>query len=213
MSNHTLKTEKDIFLVHGHNLRMKNAILNFLGKERTFILEREPYGDLLSLMEKFENIPKSVCCAVILFSDDDLGTSVSNSEFKLIKKLAGILHHLGDEEKEHTDALHAGRAPTLPLGHQMQADYEKIAQILDRIELRARQNVILELGYSWCKYERDHVIVIRNEGIDIKQIQSDLTGIYPILWDKSGNWKNDLSSKLSSIGIEIQLISPPNSNK
>jgi predicted nucleotide-binding protein len=205
MLNQSQKKEaqKEIFLVHGHNTQMKKEILDFLGEERTYILENEPGGDLLSLMEKLEKIPENVKCAVILFSDDDFGTSFKNGDLELIQKMSGHFHYRSDEENYHTETIHGGSFPDPPIWHPDRSKLAKAAEILDRIEVRARQNVILELGYSWCKFGRDKVIVIRNEGFDIEKIQSDLKGIYPILWNSSNGWKNDLSEKLCDIGITV----------
>jgi predicted nucleotide-binding protein len=65
---------------------------------------------------------------------------------------------------------------------------------------RARQNVILELGYFTAKLRRDSVFVLR---IDDVEIPSDFTGVIYELFDSAGRWKVALAKALQAKGFAI----------
>lgn len=64
---------------------------------------------------------------------------------------------------------------------------------------RARQNVVLELGYFWGKLGRDHVAVLVQDGVELP---SDAAGIHYIGLD-SGGWKAKLLQELESVGFMV----------
>ncbi|MDP2966256.1 MAG: nucleotide-binding protein [Pelolinea sp.] len=67
---------------------------------------------------------------------------------------------------------------------------------------RARQNVILELGYFLGKLGRKRVCSLFQEGVDIP---SDYSGVLFILIDKKGSWKLELAREIKASGINIDL--------
>jgi predicted nucleotide-binding protein len=66
--------------------------------------------------------------------------------------------------------------------------------------LRARQNVILELGYATAKLGRRNIAVLYEDGIEIP---SDYLGVGRILFDAGGGWKLRLLGELKSAGIDV----------
>ncbi len=75
----------------------------------------------------------------------------------------------------------------------------------DRTEsysLRARQNVILELGFFWGKLGRSKVCALYDDGVESP---SDYTGVGFIKIDTSGRWKNSLAAEMKNAGLNIDL--------
>jgi predicted nucleotide-binding protein len=67
-------------------------------------------------------------------------------------------------------------------------------------KFRARQNVILELGYFIGKLGRERVLVIYKESKDF-ELPSDITGVLYISYDK--NWKFELVKELQACGYKV----------
>jgi hypothetical protein len=65
---------------------------------------------------------------------------------------------------------------------------------------RARQNVILELGYFIGKLGRGRVCPIYIEGVELP---SDLHGVLWVAYDKNGEWRSSLAKEINAAGIEV----------
>ena len=75
----------------------------------------------------------------------------------------------------------------------------------DKIEnasFRARQNVILELGFFLGKLGREKVVVLF-EQVDNFEIPSDYQGVLFIPYDSNENWKLSIAKELKAVGFEI----------
>jgi hypothetical protein len=72
----------------------------------------------------------------------------------------------------------------------------------DEYSLRARQNVILELGYFMGKIGRDRVCALK---LDNVEIPSDIFGVIWTDLDPSGIWKYKLGKELIAAGYNIDL--------
>jgi len=72
----------------------------------------------------------------------------------------------------------------------------------DQLKPRARQNVILELGYFLGKLGRKNVCSLYFEGVDIP---SDYSGVVFIPVDKGSSWKYELAREIKASGINIDL--------
>jgi predicted nucleotide-binding protein len=68
------------------------------------------------------------------------------------------------------------------------------------LKSRARQNVILELGYFIGKLGRDKVMALHEEGVELP---SDLAGFVYVALDKSGHWKYELVKELQTAGYSV----------
>lgn len=68
--------------------------------------------------------------------------------------------------------------------------------------LRARQNVILEIGYFIGKLGKERVRILRKGEIEIP---SDLSGILYENYDKSGAWKMKICKELIAVGIFVDI--------
>lgn len=67
---------------------------------------------------------------------------------------------------------------------------------------RARQNVILELGYFIAKLGRSRVALMVDEGIERP---SDTDGILYITLDTTGGWKLPLARELNNAGVGVDF--------
>jgi predicted nucleotide-binding protein len=65
---------------------------------------------------------------------------------------------------------------------------------------RARQNVILELGYFLGSLDRKNVVALQQEGLDVP---TDILGIVYIPLDEGGVWKTLLVRELQAAGYDI----------
>lgn len=72
----------------------------------------------------------------------------------------------------------------------------------ETLNARARQNVILELGYFIGKLGRNRVCPLYTKGVELP---SDLYGLLYIEADSSDNWKIKLAKELKAAGYEIDV--------
>lgn len=65
---------------------------------------------------------------------------------------------------------------------------------------RARQNVILELGYFIGKLGRERVCALKSGDVEIP---SDILGVVYTPMDEGNGWQQDLAKELSAAGYEV----------
>lgn len=121
----------------------------------------------------------------------------------LTSKQPMILHQLPNEgrgviEKFEAHAGTAGYAVVLLTGD----DYGRSKQsAVTDDQLRARQNVIFEMGFFFGKIGRARVAVLYEDGVELP---SDIHGIVYIPIDAGGGWKSKLASELNIAGIAVK---------
>jgi len=74
----------------------------------------------------------------------------------------------------------------------------------EKTRRRARQNVILELGYFLAKLGRKNVCCLYVEGVESP---SDYDGVLYVSYDQGGAWRSKLTKELSAAGIELDQSS------
>lgn len=149
------KENKSIFIVHGRDHQMRDAVQSMLRGLgiATVVLERE--DDIgQTIIEKFEVEAARCEYAVILCSADDEGRLRTRS-----------------------------RTKELPL------------------KPRARQNVVLELGYFLAKIGRGNLFVLHPE--EAIEQPSDFIGVIYQTYDKAEKWKPKLVRELKKVGFKI----------
>lgn len=72
----------------------------------------------------------------------------------------------------------------------------------DRLQPRARQNVILELGLFIGKLGRGGVCVLQKGAVELP---SDYHGVLPVMMDEGGGWKAQLAEELKQAGCVINI--------
>lgn len=70
----------------------------------------------------------------------------------------------------------------------------------EKLEPRARQNVLLELGYFIAKLGRERVCALKRGEVDIP---SDFAGVVWEAFDDNGAWKQSLGRELEAAGLTI----------
>lgn len=71
-----------------------------------------------------------------------------------------------------------------------------------KLNPRARQNVILELGYFIGKLGRAKVCALYAEGVEIP---SDIHGVLFVPYDAGGGWRLRLANEIRAAGISVDL--------
>ena len=82
-------------------------------------------------------------------------------------------------------------------------DEGKLKTELD-LKSRARQNVVLELGYFIGKLGRDRVLPLHTEGVELP---SDIHGLLYVPIDKADTWKFALVKELKAAGYSVDANS------
>jgi predicted nucleotide-binding protein len=67
---------------------------------------------------------------------------------------------------------------------------------------RARQNVILELGYFIGKLGRARVCALYKEGVEIP---SDIHGVLYVPYDASNGWRLKLANEIKAAGVKVDM--------
>lgn len=73
---------------------------------------------------------------------------------------------------------------------------------LETYQMRARQNVIFELGYFIGKLGRSHVTALHREGVEIP---SDYTGVLFVPFDTGGVWQLQIAKEMKAARIKVDL--------
>jgi predicted nucleotide-binding protein len=81
-------------------------------------------------------------------------------------------------------------------------DVGHVASKPEEARPRARQNVILELGYFLGKLGRDKVSVLVRGDVEIP---SDFLGVEYIAMDSGGAWRFTLGGEISAAQIDVDL--------
>lgn len=139
---------------------------------------------------------------VFLVHGHDGDTKLQVAEF--LERITGerpiILHEQADSgrtiiEKFEDYASEIGFAVVLLTGDDVGS-----AKGADTLNLRARQNVVLELGFFFGKLGRSRVVALHEEGVELP---SDLSGV--LYKPLAGNWHTELARELRAGGIEVDL--------
>ncbi|WP_161782957.1 TIR domain-containing protein [Paraburkholderia nodosa] len=72
----------------------------------------------------------------------------------------------------------------------------------EQLKPRARQNVILELGYFAAKLGRGHVCALREGEVEIP---SDYSGVQYVDYDAHGAWKTKLAKEMRDAGLPVDM--------
>ncbi|WP_459622896.1 TIR domain-containing protein [Burkholderia sp. 3C] len=78
------------------------------------------------------------------------------------------------------------------------------AATFDQLKQRARQNVILELGYFAARLGRGRVCALRRGDVEIP---SDFSGVQYVPYDDGGSWKVTVAKEMRAAGLQIDLNS------
>ena len=79
-------------------------------------------------------------------------------------------------------------------------DVGKAATDIGEPKTRARQNVILELGYFLGRLGRKHVCTLLKGDIEIP---SDWKGVLYLRMDEAGAWRYELAKEMNAVGLHV----------
>lgn len=184
-----------------------NQLLNLLF---TFKEEIELFGtktQFKSDIKEENNLEKSIFNnrVFIVHGHDD---SMKNSVARIIDKLELepiILHEQANKNRTIIEKLEEeGKNCIFAIILLSSDDKGYCKSNPSQIKERARQNVILELGYFMGKLGRDKVIALYSPSSDF-EMPSDFDGTLYVKYDKEGAWKFQLAKELKASGIEVDL--------
>ena len=72
----------------------------------------------------------------------------------------------------------------------------------DKLQSRARQNVVLELGYFFGRLGRDHVCALYKGELELP---SDFLGVIYIPFDSGGGWRLPPAKELKAAGLSVDM--------
>jgi len=130
------------------------------------------------------------------------------------KAVQGFLHQVGLDDVVLSEALNQGRTIIEKFDEEARAcgyaivlcspddvgGLKAIGKAVPPLAPRARQNVILELGYFVALLNRRHVFVLMAGSVEMP---SDFSGVVYESYDKTDNWKRRLADELSEVGFYI----------
>lgn len=138
-----------VFLVHGHDEGVREAVARFLGKlSLNPVILHEQASQGRTIVEKLEH-HGDVGYAVVLLTPDDVGGSSSKD-----------------------------------------------------LQARARQNVVLELGYFVGRLGRERVCALHRGDLELP---SDYMGVIYVPFDVGGGWRLGLAKELKAAGFSIDM--------
>ena len=70
------------------------------------------------------------------------------------------------------------------------------------LKLRARQNVIFEMGFFFSRLGRERVCVVYESGVELP---SDLSGILYVQYDSGKSWMYAVAEAMNAAGYEVDL--------
>lgn len=190
----------------------KRSILITINSLKGIQKRLELYTELLdvqwaSTTEDEETSDNSACTfgdKVFIVHGHDDGTK---------ETIARFVENLGIE----TTILHeqANRGQTIPEKFEEHAAEAGFAIILltpddvgapkneeDNLKPRARQNVLVELGYFWSRLGRERVCVLHKEEVELP---SDMQGLLYVPMDSYGAWREQLRKEMQQAGLPVNL--------
>lgn len=181
----------------------------FVGLLSTIKREIELFStDIIEIQDELndqnESVKKTTKVFIVHGHDDAMKLDVARTIEKL-KLEAIILHEQDDEgktviEKFETNAIDCGFAVVLlspdDIAYQRSTEEDK--------NYRARQNVILELGYFVGSIGRKNVLpLVKDDPVGKLEIPSDYAGVVYTPYDGNGGWKSILFRALKSSGFSV----------
>lgn len=180
---------------------LKNGIVD---SPQFFLVSSEPLQEIKTAKPGVKKMTDAASNKVFVVHGHD---SLAKTEVaRTLEKLgleAIILHEQANEgktviEKFERDASQVVAAVIIMTGDDIGYPKNKT----EEQKPRARQNVILELGYFSGILGRANVCVLYKDDVEIP---SDYLGVIYVLMDNEGSWKFKLAKELKQAGLKIDL--------
>jgi predicted nucleotide-binding protein len=145
--------------------------------------------------------PKKPSRKVFIVHGHDDGTKETVARFvEAIGYQAVILHEQASKGQTVIEKIEANKDVDFAIVLLTPDDVGSAAG--GELKPRARQNVILELGYFIAHLKRSHVVALMRDDIEVP---SDFSGVIYISLDTRGAWKSLLAVEMKSAGLDIDL--------
>ncbi len=149
------------------------------------------------------SLPAPNTNAVFLVHGHDESAKEATARFlEKLKLKAVILHEQASEGRTIIEKFEAHADVGFAVVLLTPDDVGATASAAEKLNGRARQNVILELGYFTGKLGRSRVCGLFKPGVEVP---SDLHGVLFLELDQKGGWKTKLAQELLSAGMQIDL--------
>lgn len=205
---HTSKTKS--YFAEKHNSKMRSSGIADMATNRRLLplsSGKDYTHELLFKEQEVTNTKGNIVSEnsnnVFIVHGHDEQAKESSARF--VEKLglnAVILHEQPNEGKtiiekleKHTDAAYAVILFTPD-------DVGSSSASPEDLQPRARQNVLVELGYMAAKLGRDRVCVLRKGNVEMP---SDFLGVLYIDIDSAGAWRLELAKELKVAGLKVDL--------
>ncbi len=189
---------EDVSDLH-HDIREKIGRLESL-HERLELIPLEP-----SVPSRSELRPMESGFATRVFVVHGHDEAARESTARFLERLgieAIILHEKPNEGRTIIEKLEHNASVDFAVVLLTPDDVGAVATSADTMNQRARQNVVLELGYFIGKLGRDRVCALHKGGVELP---SDILGVVYIPLDAGGGWKLLLAKELRNAGFAIDL--------
>ncbi|MDO8336380.1 MAG: nucleotide-binding protein [Candidatus Saccharibacteria bacterium] len=177
-----------------------NELLVSLGQEvheRTALMK---YSPVISEKESVANQESSVF--LVHGRNDGLKETVARCVEKLGLTVT-ILHEKPNEGKTIIEKLEKNSSVSFAIVLMTADDKGALRESeLQEYKLRARQNVIFELGYFIAKLGRKNVCALYESSVEIP---SDYYGVTYLEIDDKGVWRYQLARELNQAGLTVDL--------
>lgn len=174
----TIKKEIELFQSTQEIEKSSNNSNNLVSSRKIFIVHGHDEGmklDVARTLEKLEFEP------IILHEQEDAGQTIIEKFENNSLECEFAIVLLSPDDKAYS--VRSGPENT---------------------KYRARQNVILELGYFVGKIGRKNVLtLVKSDPTGDLEIPSDLAGVIYTPYDSSGGWKEKLIKSLKASGYEV----------
>ena len=214
----TLRRPRRILLTSSGSTPLSDKLRRYQNAMSSSINSLESIRDQLELYDELSEMLQAISGneGVSAMPQPTIGDEVfivhgRDDEAKMT--VARFVEHLGIE----TTILHeqANRGQTIPEKFEEHADKAGFAIILltpddigapkdkpDEPRPRARQNVVLELGYFWGRLGRGRVCVLHKGGVELP---SDMQGLLYVPMNSPNEWQLKLAMEMKQAGLPIDL--------
>jgi predicted nucleotide-binding protein len=194
------KDNKSIFIVHGHDSKIKDEVTEFLRilGLTPIVLQDEPNLGK-TIIEKVEHYVSQTSFAIVILTKDDFGVSKKDFDIDMIREQIEEINSNGllSQLRLTRDYIIEESLDTPPFG--IVADLSD--EMLKHIKSRARQNVIFELGITIGHLGRNKVRVLYEDGVELP---TDIQGFaYTVLDNK---WKENIVKELKAVHIDCKKV-------
>lgn len=179
---------------------------------------KEKNERLRSISERLELIPLAAAVSITISASNPRERTnkvfvVHGHEEGPRESVARFLERLGLEAVILHEQATGGRTIIEKLEHYSDADFAIVlltpddiggvkTSTQDKLQARARQNVILELGYFVGKLGRKHVCALHKGPLELP---SDYLGVVYVSLDDNGGWRLQLAKELRGAGFTVDM--------